>query len=872
MTSAESPIADRFQEHIKQALEHVTDPAWLGQHSPLARPYFLGAQLWGAPDAASPGGRGRVLQRILQETAAALEQQAAAGPYAERILDLTYFRPQLLFDVLTKLGIGRSTYYRHLTRALEALAGLLVRRINPALRLERPLSSPLVGREDDLAALAGRLAAGQSVALVGSPGVGKTSLGAALAAQWAPAPVFWWTVRPGLHDQLPSLSVALAYFLHSHGASGSWLQLVADHGTVSTALVPGLIRHDLGHLRAAAPLLCVDECDLLRPDEREDHGQLVAFLESLRGLAPMLLLGQRRALDADSEYQLAGFGLGAVRALAEAQAAGLGEAEIERLAATTAGNPRLLRLVLALHRPGAPLAETLPQAAAAPSLELLVRRLWQRLAADEQRLLLALSVFRRVAPADAWEEQRPALDRLLSANLAQADGQGGVAVTPALRPAIFQLLGPAQRETAHLAAAQIRAERGEYTAAAYHWIQGGQAGQAVAQWYAQREQEIDQGQASVALQLFGQLSERQLPEELGELLVVLRSELRMVAGDYAQARAELQSLPWPPDHGATLRVRQFEGDISLRFSQFDRALGEYGAGLSAATLLLERELAHFRVKLGTVHGRKRDLEQAWREAELARYEVEQLQGYLRESSGELSAGYARYQAALAIAEELGYAEGIARTCNTLAMVLSQQLDFAAAAGYWQRAFQYYQTSGNLSRLARIKANQAGLYTELGQTATAIAAAEEALALFTQLGESQGRGHAAHNLADAHRAAGNLAQAAEFALQALAVGQPGVRPYSLLTLAEIRLDQGLLAEAEASCRESLAVAEQQHDRRIGAYARRALGQICLAADRAAEAGAAWTAALELFSQVGLAKEAAQTQALLATLPPEEAAAG
>lgn len=865
MAPAKTPeVADSFNEQLKQALEHVTDPAWLGQNSPLAMPYFLGAHLWGRPDAETPAGRGVVLRELLNEAAGMIGRQEADGKYTQRLLELSFFQPALLFDILDTLGIGRSTYYRHLAKAIQQVAAMLVRSIKPALRLETPLPEAIYGREAELDEAARLLGQGLTVALTGSSGIGKTSLGMTLAGRLAPAPVFWFTVRPTLNDQLSSLVFALGYFLHRQGASSLWLQLVADGGKVDANMAFGLVRHDLEHLRDTPPLLCFDETDLLRPDEREDHGRMLAFLESLRGLTPLLLISQRRMIEADREYALAGLGLEAMRAIADQLALPLSDDDLAQLHEYTAGNPRLIRLLMTLHRAGEPLLETLPRAAGTPSLELLIGRIWRRLSAEEQQILTTLAVFRRFAPADAWSGQAAALNRLIDAHLVQQDGQGGVALMMALRTTMYELLPPAEREACHLSAAEVRAARGEYTAAAHHYLHGGQPDVAIAQWYAHREQEIDQGQASTALGLFSQVSPTQLPAPAAELLVILRSELRMLAGEYDQVREDLQSLFWSPERVATVRARQIEGDVSLRYSQLDRALDEYQSGLSTSMLLLEREVVQFNVKLGVIYARQRDLTSAWRQARLARHEVEHFQGYLQVSFGNYDAGYEHYRAALVIAEELSYGEGIARTCSSLAQVLAQQGAFSEATAYWDRASRYYETSGDLSRLAATKANQSGLYADMGRCEDAIAPAEEALELYTRLGESQGRGHAAHNLANAHQALGNLEVAAEYARLAIKVGQPGVKPYSLLTLAEIRLAQHNLVEADEYCRQSIEAGERRHDQRIAAYAWRVRGKAHVAARRPEQARQAFEQALELFQQLNVRQEVEQTRLLLAPL--------
>ena len=60
---------NQFEDHVRQALEHVHDVAWLEQNSPLATPYFLGIYLSRQPVTDSPGV---ILHRLLIEAAASL--------------------------------------------------------------------------------------------------------------------------------------------------------------------------------------------------------------------------------------------------------------------------------------------------------------------------------------------------------------------------------------------------------------------------------------------------------------------------------------------------------------------------------------------------------------------------------------------------------------------------------------------------------------------------------------------------------------------------------------------------------------------------------------------------------------------------------
>ena len=192
------------------------------------------------------------------------------------------------------LHISRPTHDRHLRDAVERLGAHLLQRLRPAIRPEQPtLSAELLGREQIQAQILADLQGGKAVSLTGAGGVGKSSLGVAVTEAWDSPAIFWSTFRPTLNDQIDSLLFALGHFLHEHGASTLWHQLVADGGRVQDAdLALGLARNDLAAL-AYKPLLCFDELDFLRPltlDQPDPHHvQLLEFIDSLPRPHPPLV-------------------------------------------------------------------------------------------------------------------------------------------------------------------------------------------------------------------------------------------------------------------------------------------------------------------------------------------------------------------------------------------------------------------------------------------------------------------------------------------------------------------------------------------------------------------------------------------------------
>jgi tetratricopeptide (TPR) repeat protein len=780
------------------------------------------------------------------------------------LLDLSFFRPKPLTQILHDLGISRATYYRpsHRPRAIRELEKRLIEQHKPALHLELPPkpAHPLIGRDALIAECLHHLRAGNGVALSGQGGMGKTMIGAHITAVWEPGPVFWITFRAGLNDHLNTLLFSLAYFLHSHGASALWLQLVADNGRIKMELVPGLVQHDLENLQKTRALLCFDEIGLLVPTEIEAHLQIVTFLNTLGKLAPVLVMGQHIPLEPSIQLKITGLPPTQTELLLAQDHISLSPAELETVHTYTQGNPRLLKLFTALHRSGEPLSQLLVQLAASPTVEYLLNRIWQRLAAEEQNLLAAIAVFRRPAPQDAWQSQHHSLQNLYKHDLLQIDDRGGITLLPAFKDVIYHsFIPPEELEFYHLAAAEIRAQHGEYTAAAYHYIRGNQPQLAIWQWYTHRDQEINQGQGMSALTLFATLSHKQLPNPEKEILLLLRSELRLLVGDYAKIKEDLHKTLWEEPLLKT-QAKRIEGTIAYELSRFDEALQAYRAGLdSLATVNKEAALLHKQV--GEVYWQKRNLEQAWHESQLARYEVDHLQGDIQQGLGNYAEAHTFYQNALTLAQHIGYVEGEGRTRNNVAWLLLRQGDSETANYHWDIAIQCYEQVGRLAWLAGIKINQAGVYMDTGESQTAVPLLEEAVSVYEKLAHPRGLATAAINLAEAHLNLCNLETAEQYAWQSLQLAEPGLMPANFGVLARIKLDQNDLEEAKLYAHKSLALAAQNQDTYMAAYSWRTLGQVYLVENRPAEARTAFHQSLALFEDLGLTVEIDKTNRLM-----------
>lgn len=869
--------ASAFTAQVEEALRHFhdQDAAWLGKHSPLAAPYFIGDCLGGAGN--TPQERGRVLKQLLHEAMQALEggeERLTADNVLkpQNILSLSFLDQQaksrsLHSYIEAAYGIPKTTYYRNLSRALEKLSAELVQRVNPALRIESPpLRLAVIGRDDLLARCLQALQRGQSVGLTGPGGIGKTTLGARLAAiyheqgheqrsaQAGPqGQPFWFTVRPGLNDQPDCLLFVLAYFLHRQGSSSLWLQLVADGGKVNFSLAQGMLHHALQDLSAARPLLCFDELDLLRPLEIEAHAQLLTLLESLRGMVPLLCMSQYPVVETDLHMVLPELTPEQMQQLLTSAAIALPEEDRALVWHYTRGNPRLLELCLALYQSGESL-EALPgDKPALLSYGFVLNRIWQRLGAEERELLLALAVFRRSAPGDGWNDA--ALHTLLARHLVQTDGRGGVEVFPAFRVAIESQLLPEQRDELHLQAAVIRAQRSEWTEAAYHYIRAGHIDMAVWLWDKQREQEIKQGQGAAALELFGAISSQQVNSETGAMLVALRSELKMLLGDYSSARRDVQTGAGLPPGIPAARLRRVEGDIADRYDEFADAIRAYRAGLDTVEGLMKESLL-FRRDIAWGFARSGDLNQAWQEACRARYEAENMQGYVQERMGNYAEARAFFERALTLAEEVGDGQRAANIRNNLGRLLIWQGEYAAALHNLAVARAYCERAGYQTLRASILLNQAFGCLQAGQPADALETAAAALTLFEQFGEPWGKTVATLNLSEAYLGLARLDEAERYAWQVVQEEDTETIADAVRVLAEVRLAQQSPAAAEKLIRQSIEYARQNEDLFAEGYSWRVLASICRAQGDMPAAAEARERASALFQKLHMPHEVAR----------------
>ena len=892
-------ILSSFEKQLKNALKWFDNPDQLGTESPLASPYFLSHVIQDLPEMDSARARGEALRRALRTAAATLwggplprsldemraalhesRQQPGTHRYSYLIIELRTFqdflRPKRSADIWDSedyLPGSRAEHYRDYDVAVQHLGEALLHYLHPTLRPEHPPQRAIVGYEAAHTQALATLREGKVVGLSGAGGVGKTALGAALFhALAAERPVFWYTIRTTFNDRLNSLLFALGHFLQGYGATNLWQLLIAAGGLVQdNHLALAMIRQDLAELQPQLPLLCIDELDLIAPMDAEmalpAHTQMLALLDGLRSLTPMLLIGQRPVLEADLHLELTGLATPQIFALLQQRQMTLAADEVEQLYHYTHGNPRLLMLCLALHERDESLSNTLADTLASlptsPGVIAVLRRLWVRLEPEERRMMQRLAVLGNPAPLDAWPDATEVLRGLAQRRLVMEDGLGAVELHPALRGPIYAEIAPDLRDTLHREAAHLRLAYGEFTTAAYHFYHARRPGDAIRSWYPRRTQEIQRGEAEAALAIFGEIARRGLSKQEKQALALILAELYKLAGELEAGRTRLQEEDWQGESELNTRANALRAEFAEALGYPESALQTYGEVMVTTSRLLG-QLVHVRRQRSMLYLRQKQREEAWAEAQLAECQLHNLRGELQEEDGRYAEALASYEAALTLATELNDTTSLALTEGNLASLYGRKQDLTRAVEYSQSAIRRCREIGDVYSMAKLTMNLSYIYIQTQQFEQAVDAAKTALRTFKAIGSPYYSAVSAVNLAEAYLETGELEQAEEIAFEALHLEEAQTMPYALFTLGQVRRRRQEWESAAQHLVESARIAHMNHDQYMEAYAQRTLGEILAEQEQMDEARVNFEQALALFRQLEIDEEVRRTEAHLLTL--------
>jgi tetratricopeptide (TPR) repeat protein len=493
------------------------------------------------------------------------------------------------------------------------------------------------------------------------------------------------------------------------------------------------------------------------------------------------------------------------------------------------------------------LSDALGALAAAPSAEVLLNRLWKRMPREQRQLLGALAVFDGPAPRDAWTDYASDIDALQQRELLVADDRGGVSVPEAARAFALQRLPAETLAELHLDAAQVREVRGEFTAAARHYLEAGQPALAVWVWFNNRDLETERGHAPAARVMFRKLRADDLPDaDDRRALTLLRAEQFLLTGAADDAAAELDLTRWPRAHPASPLAQELRGDAQQQQGRVEQALAQYRDALQLLGDAQHRQIERLHTKAGYVYlYRVRDLALAQHEADMALSQAHNFRGLVAEEAGRYDEALAQYAAALRLAESMPRGEAArAVTHSHLGHLHMRRGDSAAAIHHLEIAIAHAQRIGQPVNALYDQLNMASALIVAGRHAEALAQAQAALTLAEPMGNAFLVAGLTAAASEACLGANELDAAERYALHSLREEEELHRAYALTALGHVQQQRGRGVEAARSFEAAVASAQAVHDKYAEAHAWRALSAVADGA-RAEEAR---MAAARLFDEL------------------------
>ncbi|MCP5099967.1 MAG: tetratricopeptide repeat protein [Chloroflexi bacterium] len=348
------------------------------------------------------------------------------------------------------------------------------------------------------------------------------------------------------------------------------------------------------------------------------------------------------------------------------------------------------------------------------------------------------------------------------------------------------------------------------------------------------------------------------------MLVLLRSKLRQLIAEYAAIKADIYGTLWQtPVHEA--QAQHIVGDVHHAHSHFDEAIRAYRTGIrQLEPLAAGMQLVMLRTSKSESQRLFRELDRSWEASQLARYELDHVQGDILRDLGKYTEAQICYEKAFLLANKIGHALGEGKTRNSLAVLAERQGQTEVAIEHRLRAIACAEQVGDLVWVAGSKTNLGMIYSDSKRPQLAIPLLKEALANFDAIGHSRGKAYAAFNLAEAFLALKLYAQADDFAQQSMREEEPSLIHASFFLLARIRQQQGSLDEAEIYFQKAVKAAEGQQDTYLLALVYRDLGELYMQQQRLCDAKGQLSQAMALFDSLNLTHEVEQIQLRLSQI--------
>ncbi len=889
-----------FFELLRKSLNHYDDAEWLGKQSPLASPYFLGERLVGIPNGDTARVRGQLFQEMVVEAFdelwgrdvpasqqrfkkmvrdERLEADNQGALYACYLLDLRYLRryftknrpDKRMKSIADYVSVAEPSLYLHVKSARQRLGHLLLKRTQPILRPESPtVPQRFVGRTVVLDQIIDTLHAGQSISLTGMGGMGKTTLGAAVAERWE-GRTFWFTVRPELNDHVQSFLFALADSLKHQGQRQLWTYLRAQ--TVQTdeqepsgllnSIVIEALRTDLSHIAPGTYLICIDESDRLLSAEHHPrytaHQALIEVIDMIQTYLPLLLIGQKPIVDTMAHIALAGLNVGETETLIKQSGDTLTQTEITALHTYTKGAPRLLMVATLLLTQGEDVL-ALWSAEKSPNLQTLFTRLWQRLSDEEREMVSYLSVFQQPIPLDGWKAHTKAIKSLKTRGIIETAADSTIQLFTTFRWHIYQHeLLQEQRVAYHKQAAAMYASLGEFTNAAIHYKKAGDYLAAFQVWYPYRDIELLRGHGVIVRQLFESITAAQLQGNYVDELNALKMRLDKMEGRLSNVATRAEVTKWSDDSEAAAEAHRLAAESNWLMGRTRKADMQLDDALEIYSRVAQKtSLIHFRRGNIAV---KHNIDQAQRAKKAIAYELARLTGRIANAAGDFAEAQAQYENALHIAILLKDKQKEANINSFLAQLLAQIGQFEKAIAYANKYIDFCEKTHDHLHAETMRAEIAGMNLQVGKFETVIELGEKSLAILKRIGHTYMQSKVSTYLAEAHYEVGNLEKAKQYVRQVFHIEETADLPYALYTFGLVQKAEGEADKAISTFQQGITIAVQTNDRFIEAYLQRELGVLYQAHFENEASIQSLNRAVDLFKRMGLESELKATQQAL-----------
>ena len=310
------------------------------------------------------------------------------------------------------------------------------------------------------------------------------------------------------------------------------------------------------------------------------------------------------------------------------------------------------------------------------------------------------------------------------------------------------------------------------------------------------------------------------------------------SGDLVGAAAAYESLLTDPEPRVVATANLCLGRVAWKRGQLDVALARCEEARGITMRVGDMSLrARVENAMGVLHVARAEYAQAKAAYGVAldltpdaatRAKITLNLGVIANIQGALDVARRHYEQSLELAREADDPRGEALALHNIGMLHSDQGAWDEAEEAYREALALFEQLGNRQMIANVLANKSEVSYGRGRAQEGIAQCDLALAAYAEIGDELGRG------------------------EALRWKAHGLR----------RL--GKSGAAITALNEAIRIAQRTHTKLLEAEATRELGTVLKSDNRYRDAGAAFTRALQLFTELGAQRDVAETSAELERL--------